>query len=41
MVEDGRVRLVPSAPVHHVCPSIDLLFASPARNYGADAAVVR
>lgn len=38
---DGRrIRLVPSEPVHHVRPSIDLLFASLARSCGADATVV-
>jgi chemotaxis response regulator CheB len=40
MIDDARVRLVPSAPVHHVRPSIDLLFASLARGYGAEATVV-
>jgi two-component system chemotaxis response regulator CheB len=40
MVEDRHIRLVPSAAVHHVRPSIDLLFASVARSYGADATAV-
>jgi two-component system, chemotaxis family, protein-glutamate methylesterase/glutaminase len=40
MVEDRHLRLVPSAAVHHVRPSIDLLFASVARSYGADATAV-
>ncbi len=40
MIDDARVRLVPSAPVHHVRPSIDLLFASLARGYGAEATVI-
>jgi two-component system chemotaxis response regulator CheB len=37
MLEDGRVRLAPSEPVHHVRPSIDLLFASLARGVGPGA----
>jgi two-component system chemotaxis response regulator CheB len=40
MLEGRRIRLVPSEPVHHVRPSIDLLFASLARSCGADATVV-
>lgn len=37
---DGRlIRLVPSERVHHVRPSIDLLFASLARSCGAAATV--
>lgn len=40
MVEDRHIRLVPSAAVHHVRPSIDLLFASVARSYGAGATAV-
>jgi chemotaxis response regulator CheB len=40
MLESRRLRLVPSQPVHHVRPSIDLLFASLARTSGPDATVV-
>lgn len=39
MLDGRRIRLVPSERVHHVRPSIDLLFASLARSCGAGATV--